>query len=53
MPVEDFKGYVQENNMNEYLKIGILERKAYDFILENAKIKEGAKMKYLDFLHKA
>lgn len=53
MPYEDFKAYVQENKMNEYLTIGILERKAYAFILENANIKEAGKIKYLDFLHKA
>ena len=53
MKVEDFKEYVKENNMNEYFKIGIIDRKTYDFLIANAKIKKGADIKYLDFLHKA
>ena len=53
MKVEEFKEYVKENNMNEYFKIGIIDRKTYDFLIKNAKIKKGAEIKYLDFLHKA
>ena len=53
MKLEDFKAYVKENNMNEYFKIGIIDRKTYDFLIANAKIKKGADIKYLDFLHKA
>ena len=53
MKIEEFKQYVKENNMNEYFKIGVLDRKTYDFILSNAKVKKGADVKYLDFLHQA
>ena len=53
MKIEEFKQYVKENNMNEYFKIGVLDRKTYDFILSNAKVKKGAEVKYLDFLRQA
>ncbi|MCQ2604334.1 MAG: trigger factor [Spirochaetia bacterium] len=52
MPLDEFKAYISENNMNEYIKIGLLEKKTYDFLLANAVVKKGAEIKYLDYLHK-
>jgi FKBP-type peptidyl-prolyl cis-trans isomerase (trigger factor) len=50
MAEEEFKKYVQENNMTEYIKHSMRERKAYDMLIENGTIKKGEKINFLTFI---
>ena len=50
MAEEDFKKYIQENNMTEYIKHSMRERKAYDMLIENSIIKKGEKINFLAFI---
>lgn len=50
VPVEEVKKYYEKENMREYLREDIRERKLYDLLIGEAKIKKGQKMKYLDLL---
>ena len=50
MAEEDFKKYIAENNMAEYINHSIRERKAYDLLVENSVIKQGEKIKFLAFI---
>jgi len=50
MAEDDFKKYVDENNMTEYVKHSIRERKAYDMLVENGVIKKGEKINFLAFI---
>jgi trigger factor len=50
MPLEDYKKYYEKDQMKEYLKDDIKERKFFDrFIAENT-IKPGKKQNYLDLV---
>ena len=50
MPEEDFKKYVAENNMTEYVKHSVLEQKAQNMLVESGVIKKGEKISFLAFL---
>jgi trigger factor len=47
---EEVKKYYQDNNMLEYVKNDVQNRKLFDFLLEQSKIKKGEKLGYLDFV---
>jgi trigger factor len=48
--LEEFKKYYEQENMKEYLKEDIKERKLFDILLAENTIKPGAKAKYLDLM---
>ena len=50
MSEDDFKKYVEENNMTEYVKHSMRERKGYDMLIENGVIKKGEKINFLAFI---
>ncbi len=50
MSEEDFKNYLVQNQMTEYVRLSLKERKTYDFLMENCKFKKGEKIKFLDFI---
>ncbi len=47
---EEIKKYYEDNNMMEYVKNDVKNRKLFDFLLEQSKIKKGEKIDYLDFV---
>ena len=49
MSEEDFKNYLEQNHMKEYVRLSLKERKTYDMLMENCKFKKGEKIKFLDF----
>jgi trigger factor len=49
-PIEDVKKYYGQENMGEYLKEDIKERKLFDLLLAENTIKFGKKEKYLDIM---
>lgn len=51
MSFEQVKEQYSQSNYMEYLKNDILDRKAYGFLIENADIKEGKKVKFLDLMN--
>jgi trigger factor len=51
MSFEQVKEQYSQSNYMEYLKNDILDRKAHDFVIENADIKEGKKVKFLDLMN--
>jgi trigger factor len=52
VPVEEVKKHYEQENMKEYLRDDIRDRKLYDLLIGESKIKTGKKMKYLDLLGK-
>ena len=50
MSEEDFRNYIEQNQMKEYVRLSLKERKTYDFLMENCKFKKGEKIKFLDFI---
>lgn len=44
--------YYEKNNMMDYLKRDIRERKLFDALLESSKIKKGKKLSFLDLLQR-
>jgi trigger factor len=50
MSEEDFKKYIKQNNMTEYIRLSLKERKTYEMLLDNCKFKKGDKVKFLDFI---
>ncbi len=50
MSEEDFKNYIEQNNMKEYVRLSLKERKTYDMLMENSKFRKGEKIKFLDFI---
>ena len=50
MQEEEFKKYIDDNNMTEYIRHSLRERKAYDMIVENGVIKKGEKLNFLAFI---
>jgi trigger factor len=48
--LEEFKKYYEQENMKEYLKEDIKERKLFDILLAENTIKPGKKEKYLDLM---
>jgi trigger factor len=49
-PIEEIKKYYEQENMREYLKEDIKERKFFDILLAENKIKPGKKENYLDLV---
>lgn len=52
VPVEEVKKHYEKENMKEYLRDDIREKKLYDLLIRESKIKKGKKIKYLDLLGK-
>lgn len=50
MDVAEVKKHYEQENMKEYLREDIKERKVFDNIIAEAKIKKGKKQKYLDLM---
>ena len=50
MPIEQARENIEKGNMMDYFQNQLLDRKLYDFLLENAEIKKGEKIKYLDLM---
>lgn len=50
MSEEDVRSYYQQNQMMEYIRQDIKERKLVDQLLEENTVKKGKKVKYLDFI---
>ena len=50
MSEEDFSKYLEQNNMKEYVRHSLKEKKTYDMLLENCTFKTGDKIKFLDFI---
>ena len=48
----ELKKYFEENDMIDYVKSDIKNRKLFDFLLDQSKIKKGEKIDYLDFMNK-
>jgi trigger factor len=49
-PIEDFKKYYEQEQMKDYLKEDIKERKLFDKLLAENTIKPGKKEKYVDMV---
>jgi trigger factor len=47
-PLEDINKYYQQENMKEYLKEDIKERKLFDILVKENTVKPGKKVNYLD-----
>jgi len=47
---ESVKEQYEKNNLIEYVKTDVKNRKLFDFLLEQSKIKKGKKLDYLDFV---
>src|SRR6056297_1389093 len=47
---EKVKEQYEKNNLIEYVKTDVKNRKLFDFLLEQSKIKKGKKLDYLDFV---
>jgi trigger factor len=47
---EEVKQYFEQNNMLDYVKSDVENRKLFDYLLEQSKIKKGEKLDYLDFV---
>ncbi|AHC15854.1 trigger factor [Salinispira pacifica] len=50
MSEEEVRNYYQQNQMMEYIRQDIKERKLVDRLLEENTVKKGKKVKYLDFI---
>ncbi len=49
-PIEEVKKYYDNDNMKEYLKEDIKERKLFDMLIAESNIKKGEKKNYLDVI---
>lgn len=47
---ETVKEQYEKNNLMDYVKTDVRNRKLFDFLLEQSKIKKGKKLDYLDFV---
>ncbi|MDZ7794193.1 MAG: trigger factor [Spirochaetia bacterium] len=47
---EEVKQQYEQNNLMEYVKTDVQNRKLFDFLLEQSKLKKGKKIDYLDFV---
>jgi trigger factor len=48
--VDEVKQYFEQNNLMDYVKSDVENKKLFDFLLEQSKIKKGEKLDYLDFV---
>jgi len=49
---EQAREYFKSNNMMDYLRREIRERKLFDALLEGSKVKKGKKLSFLDLLQR-
>jgi trigger factor len=47
---DEVKQYFEQNNLLDYVKSDVENRKLFDFLLEQSKMKKGEKLDYLDFV---
>jgi len=47
---EEVKQQYEQNNLMDYVKTDVQNRKLFDFLLEQSKLKKGKKIDYLDFV---
>jgi len=52
MSLEQTREYVENNNMEEYLRSDLLNRKLFDRLLELSEIKKGKKESYVDVMNR-
>ncbi len=52
MELEEFKGYLEQQNMTEYLRDQLRETKLFDQLFEKSKIVKGEKVKFLDLMQR-
>ncbi len=52
MDLEQTREYIEQNNMTEYLRREVRERKLYDQLIERATVKPGEKVKFLDAMQR-
>jgi len=50
LPLEQAKEYFANPQMKDYIVHGITDKKVVDFLLDNATVKKGKKIKYLDLM---
>ena len=50
MQEEEFRKYIDDNNMRSYIRHSLVEKKAYDMLVENSTVKKGETVKFLDFI---
>ena len=52
MTLEQTREYVDNNNMEEYLRSDLLNRKLFDRLLEISEVKKGKKESYVDVMNR-
>ncbi len=52
MEIEEVRDYFEKNSMKSYIQSGIQEKKLFDFILSQSKIKKKGKVKFVDLVEK-
>ena len=52
MTLEQTREYVDNNNMEEYLRSDLLNRKLFDQLLEISEVKKGKKESYVDVMNR-
>jgi trigger factor len=52
MEAEELRDYFEKNSMKPYIQSGIQEKKLYDFLLSQSKIKKKGKVKFVDLMAK-
>ncbi len=50
MPEDEVRKYLKQNNLMDHISSQIKDRKLFDILLEEAKVKKGSKVKYLDLV---
>lgn len=50
MPEEEFRKYLDDNNMKSYITHSLQEKKAYSMLEESSTIKKGEEIKFIDFI---
>jgi trigger factor len=48
--IDEVKKYYEQEHMKEYLREDVKERKLFDTLIAEAKVKKGKKQKYLDLM---
>ncbi len=52
MDLEQTREYIEQNNMTEYIRREVRERKLYDQLIERATVKPGEQVKFLDAMQR-
>ena len=50
MGEDEFRKYIEDNNMSSYLRHSLIERKTYEMLIDSSVIKTGETVKFLDFI---